>query len=163
MGSSGGGAHRRKPGGRARSGSGGAAPAAPRHSRARLRSGQSHHLGAEAAAVIHPAPGVKPCLGENRLSAGEEIADAIGEPLVRARPAASGGAIAGLDRLEADDFRKLADRLEQRPAAGAQIADLVDRACRPVQAGLAGYALEMGQQARFRSEGSRQTIHDNQI
>jgi hypothetical protein len=90
-------------------------------------------------------------LGENRLSAGEEIADAIGEAVVRARRAAIGRPIARLDRLESDDFGKLADRLEQRPAPGAQIADLIDRASGPVQAGLAGYALEMGQRAGFRS------------
>jgi hypothetical protein len=105
-------------------------------------SGQSHCLGhclgAKAAVVIDPALGVKPRLGENRLSAGEEVFDPIGDPLVPARRAVIGRAVAGLEGPEADDFGELADRLEQGPTAGAQIADPLDRACRTVQAGLAG-------------------------
>jgi hypothetical protein len=42
--------------------------------------------------------------------------------------APSGRPIAGLDRAEANDFGKLADRLEQRPPAGAQITAQVGRA-----------------------------------
>ena len=95
-------------------------------------------LGAEAAAVVDPAPGVQLCLGEKRLAAGEEVVEAIGDPLVRARRAVIGRASAGLDRAEPGDFGGLADRLEQGAAAGAQIADQVVRARRAVQAGLAG-------------------------
>jgi hypothetical protein len=79
----------------------------------------------EAAVVIDPASGVEPCLGEIGLAAGDEVAEAIGDPLVRARRAAIGRAIAGPDRAEAGDFSGLADRLEQRAAAGTQIADQI--------------------------------------
>jgi hypothetical protein len=82
------------------------------------------------AVVIDPAPGVKLCLGENRLAARDVVAEAIGDPLVRARRAAIGRACAGLDRSEAGDVGGLADRLEQRPTAGARIADRVVRAPR---------------------------------
>jgi hypothetical protein len=51
--------------------------------------------------------------------------------------------------LEADDFRELADGLEQRAAAGAQIADVIGRTCRPGEAGPAGYALEVGHRVAF--------------
>jgi hypothetical protein len=66
-------------------------------------------------------------LGESRLSTRDQVVDAIADPLVRARPAAI--PIAALDRSEADDFGELADRLEQRSAAGAQNADQLVRAC----------------------------------
>jgi hypothetical protein len=45
--------------------------------------GQKYPLAVEAAVLIDPASGVEPCLGENRLAAGEEVAKAIGDPLVR--------------------------------------------------------------------------------
>jgi MarR family len=92
--------------------------------------GPRHPLAAEAAVLIDPASGVEPCLGENRLAAGEEVAEAIGEPLVRARRAAIGGAIAGPDRAEAGDFSALADRLEQGAATETQIADQIGPARR---------------------------------
>jgi hypothetical protein len=82
-----------------------------------------HRLAAEAAAVIDPAPGIKPRLGENRLAAGEEVVDPTGDPLVCARRAVIGHAVALLDGSEPDDFSELADRLEQGAAAGAEIAD----------------------------------------
>jgi hypothetical protein len=107
---------------------------------------RGHRLRAKAAAVIDPALGVKPRLGKKRLAAGEEVVDPTGDPLVCARRAVLGRAVAGLDRSEPDDFGELADRLEQGPAAGAQIADQVVRTCRAVQARLAGYALEVGHQ-----------------
>jgi MarR family len=68
---------------------------------------------------------------------------------VCARRAVIRGAVAGPDGSEADDFSQVADRLEQRAAAGAQIADHVIRACRTVQARLARYAFEVGHQAAF--------------
>jgi hypothetical protein len=103
----------------------------------------------EAAVLIDPASGVKPCLGENRLAAGDEVAEAIRDPLVRARRAAIGRAIAGPDRAEAGDFSGLADRLEQGAAAGTQIADQIGPARRAVKAGLGSQAFEVGHQAAF--------------
>jgi MarR family protein len=103
------------------------------------------------AVVIDPAPGVQMCLGEKRLAAGDEVAEAIGDSLVRARRAAIGRARADPDRAEAGDLGRLADRLEQGAAAGTQIADQVVRARRLVQAGLAGEAFEDGHRGRFRS------------
>jgi hypothetical protein len=79
-----------------------------------------------------------------------------------ARRAVIRGAVAGPDGSEADDLSQVADRLEQRAAAGAQIADHVIRACRTVQARLARYAFEVGHQDRFRSESQR-TIYERQI
>jgi hypothetical protein len=94
--------------------------------------------------------------------AGDEVAEAIGDALVRARRAAIGRAGAGPDRAEAGDFSGLADRLEQGAAAGTQIADQIGPARRAVQAGLAGQAFEVGHQAAFAgvSQGS---IHDNTV
>jgi hypothetical protein len=103
----------------------------------------------EAAVLIDPASGVKPSLGENRLAAGDEVAEAIRDPLVRARRAAIGRAIAGPDRAEAGDFSGLADRLEQGAATGTQIADQIGPARRAEQAGLAGQAFEVGHHAAF--------------
>jgi len=104
---------------------------------------------AKAAAVIDPAVGVKPRLGEKRLAAGEEALYPTGDSLVSARRAVLGHAGAGLDRSEPDDLGELAHRLEQGPATRAEITDQVSRSCRAVQAGLARYALEVGHQGRF--------------
>jgi hypothetical protein len=82
------------------------------------------------------------CLGEKRLAAGDEVSEAIGDPLVRARRAAIGRASAGPHRSEAGDFGRLVDRLEQGPAAGTQIADQIVRPRCSVQADLAGEAFE---------------------
>jgi hypothetical protein len=102
------------------------------------RCGQSRFrgycLGAEAAAVIEPALGVKRRFGKSR--------------------------VAGFDRAEAYYFGELADRLQRGPAAGTQIVDQVGRACRAVEAGLAGYALEVGHMGPFRLVSSS-TIHDS--
>jgi hypothetical protein len=156
-----GGARRRLPGARAGRGSGSFEPATRRpRPRVCLRSGQRHRLGAEAAAIVDPALGVEPCTGKNHPSAREEVVDAIGDLLVRARRIAGG--FARPDRSEADDLGKVADRLQQGPAARAQIAHHVGRARRGVQAELARCALEVRHQARFRSRSHR-TIHDNRV
>jgi hypothetical protein len=89
----------------------------------RFFTGQSHRLGhclgVAAAAVIEPALGVKPRLRTSRLSAGKQFVDATGDPFgACVRRADSGRPIAGLDRAEANDLGKLADRLEQRPQPG---------------------------------------------
>jgi hypothetical protein len=83
-----------------------------------------------AVAVIEPAPGVEGCVGTDRPLERDQVVDAGGDLLMRARRAAIGTVVARLDGLEADDVGKLADRLERGPAAGAQIADRVGRACR---------------------------------
>jgi hypothetical protein len=82
----------------------------------------------------------------------DEVAELIGDPLVRARRGVIGG-IGGPDQSKADELGQLAHGLEQGPAARAQITDLADSA-RPVQAGAAGLAFEMGHPARFASMSS---------
>jgi hypothetical protein len=62
-------------------------------------------------------------LGQNRRAAGEEVVNPCGNPLMRAGRFVCGCAIARPDRAEADYLGELADRLEQRSALGAQVAD----------------------------------------
>src|SRR4051794_41484745 len=88
----------------------------------------------EALPATVPAPSAELCFGVRRLSADDQVSELIGDSLVRAgRP----------DQLKADELGELTDGLEQRPASGAQIADLV-AAARPIEAGLGGGALFIG-------------------
>jgi len=117
---------------RARSGSGSAAPAARRwRSRVLPWWAQGHclghRLGPETAAVIDPADGVQPRLGENRLAAREQGVDPTGDPLVCARPAAIGGDVTRLDQLETGDLSELADGLERGAATGAETTPSPER------------------------------------
>jgi hypothetical protein len=106
--------------------------------RCRQRNCLGHRLRTKAAAVIYPALGIKPLLGENRLAAGVKVADPIGDPLVCARRAVIRRAVAILDRPEADDLGERADRLQQGAAGRTEVADEVARAGRAIQARLTG-------------------------
>ena len=58
--------------------------------------------------------------------------------------------------------RELADRLERRAAAGAQVVDKIGPDRGAVQAASAAYAFEMGHQGRFLSV-SQESIQDMNI
>jgi hypothetical protein len=77
--------------------------------------------------VLDPAAGVELCLGDKGLSAGGDVAEAIGDPLPRAGRAAVGSVGAGT----------------------AQVADHVVRPYRAVQAGLARRHLKWNIRAAF--------------
>src|SRR5207247_9314091 len=85
-------------------------------SRVRRRPGERYRLDSEALAIVDPALGVKPCFGEDHLSCGSvgnQIADAIGEPVAGARRTALGGAVAEPDPSKADDVGPLGNRAQR--------------------------------------------------
>ena len=94
----------------------------------------------EAPPATVPGPSIEPGVGVRRLSADDQVSELIGDSLVRA---------GGPDQLKADELGELTDGLEQRPASGAQIADLV-AAARPIEAVAAGLTFEMGHPGPFR-------------
>jgi hypothetical protein len=115
----------------------------PRGSTGRLRARQRHRLGRRALALVEPLLGVQPSLRLER-SAFVEIAEAIDEGLGRASPARA--AFVGRDRSKADEFSEIARALERESAARAQLVEKIGGVIGVVNAGLAGQALEVGQQ-----------------
>jgi hypothetical protein len=93
------------------------------------------------------------------VSADDQVAELIGESLVWTRRGAIGRA-GGPDEAKPNDLGELTDGLEQRPAAWAQIADLI-AAPRPVETVVTGLAFEMRHPAPFRVEVIGRVIHDN--